>query len=169
MWYLKTIKKAYGDHAANANRRRRRVVGCEVSSVSGRTTESRVPLMTQYPRMQRENWAALATLAQLTSVCCVGAELENNRRLFIGCSCRQSWTDSSLAAQLMRREHSKNCSPNNCSPNDSCPNNCSPNYSCSNNCSSNYSCSNNCSPNDSCPNNCSPNYSCSNNCSPNDS
>ncbi|KAK5874778.1 hypothetical protein CesoFtcFv8_027334 [Champsocephalus esox] len=31
-----------------------------------------VPLMTQYPRMQRENWAALATLAQLTSVCCVG-------------------------------------------------------------------------------------------------
>ncbi|KAF3856986.1 hypothetical protein F7725_008845 [Dissostichus mawsoni] len=64
-----------------------------------------VPLMTQYPRMQRENWAALATLAQLTSVCCVGAEPGEQsqafHRLFL-----PSVMDGflSLAAQLMRRE-----------------------------------------------------------------
>ncbi|KAI4785867.1 hypothetical protein KUCAC02_037500 [Chaenocephalus aceratus] len=64
-----------------------------------------VPLMTQYPRMHRENWAALATLAQLTSVCCVGAEPGEQsqafHRLFL-----PSVMDGllSLAAQLMRRE-----------------------------------------------------------------
>ncbi|XP_063734188.1 IQ calmodulin-binding motif-containing protein 1-like isoform X2 [Eleginops maclovinus] len=64
-----------------------------------------IPLMTQYPRMQQGNWAAVARLAQLTSVCCVGVEPGEQsqafHRLFL-----PSVMDGllSLAAQLMRRE-----------------------------------------------------------------
>ncbi|XP_027147628.1 IQ calmodulin-binding motif-containing protein 1-like [Larimichthys crocea] len=63
-----------------------------------------VLLLTRHPRMLRGNWSAAATLAQLTSSCCVGVEpgkrSEAFHRLFL-----PSVMDGllSLASQLMRR------------------------------------------------------------------
>ncbi|XP_068587130.1 IQ calmodulin-binding motif-containing protein 1 [Cebidichthys violaceus] len=64
-----------------------------------------VLLMTLNPRMQRGSWSAAATLAQLTSSCCVGVDPGKRsqafHRLFL-----PSLMDGllSLAGQLMRRE-----------------------------------------------------------------